>query len=352
VNQELLERKSPMHELTKFENCDWQAIAESYVYVTAAGFESRACCGPKLVSSRVPLNAAFVLEFREHVIPENQSNLTRIVLVLEKKAPVKVLQIETVEHLQAKLTEFLAHGRCRVLVDVTAMTHAIILRALASISAAGTCPLVSYTEADEYYPRHIEAKKYLCYPDDERAFHAASTYEHKEVMYAGLSSVGTVKGFEGRILPTAPTTVILFPTFKRLRTAAILAELEVNSKVFMLGVPVRADLKWRERALRVINHDLINEDTDVLVAVDTLSPLDCYTKLNTLLEKRIASPRGNIVICPHGSKMQTVAVWRFCTENPDVRVVLAHPKEFFPKKYSLGHRDTFVFDPSVAWKQA
>ena len=119
----------------------------------------------------------------------------------------------------------------------------------------------------------------------------------------------------------------------------------------MIGKLVRADLKWRERALRIINYDLIDPNTDELVEVSTLSPSECFSKLSNLLKEGIVSPRGNIIICPHGSKMQTVGVWRFCVENPDVRVILSHPKEFFPKKYSTGYRNTFVFDPAIAWPE-
>lgn len=166
-----------------------------------------------------------------------------------------------------------------------------------------------------------------------------------------MASIGTVKGFEGRLIPTAPTSTILFPTFKRLRISAILSELEVNKRVFVLGKPVRADLKWRERALRIINYDLIDPNTDKLVEVTTLSPTKCFSKLTELLKKGIVSPRGNIIICPHGSKMQTVGVWHFCANNPDVRIVLSQPTEFFPLKYSTGYRDTFVFDALLAWPE-
>lgn len=334
-----------MNELDTFYAFDWQTTAESYVYITAAGFEGRARRGPGLVTDRLALKAAYVLDFRDHVIPENKRNLKWIISRIKKRADVIVVQDDLIDQIQATLANYVTNTRTRILVDITAMTHALILRTLNCVLATGTTPVILYTEAREYYPRRAQADRYLCFPDDERAFHAASRYEHKEIMYAGLTSVGTVKGFEGRILPTAPTTIILFPTFKRLRTAAILAGLEVNRKVFMLGVPVRADLKWRERALRVINHDLIDEDTDVLIPVTTLSPAECYDKLDALLQQGIATPRGNIIICPHGSKMQTVGAWQFCIQNPDVRVVLAHPKEFFPRKYSIGHKDTFVFDP-------
>lgn len=335
-------------ELTDLKGVDWPAHKPGYLYLTAAGFEPRARRGPDVVARAVPLVKSFVLEFRDKTIPQNAANLQRIKTRLMRSGPVAVCQHHCVGGLEAEIRRIVDTHRCRVIVDVTAMTHALILESLEVVRRAGTIPLVLYTEAREYYPTKHDAMKYLKYPDDERAFHAASRYEGQAVMYAGLSSVGTVSGFEGRILPTAPTTVILFPTFKRLRTAAMLAELEVRRKVFMLGVPVRADLRWRERALRVINYDLINSETDLVLRVDTLSAGSCYRRLCALVADGTVSPRGNIVVCPHGSKMQTVGVWLFCTENPEVRVAVAHPREFFPGKYSAGFGATFVFDPGAA----
>jgi hypothetical protein len=339
-----------MSDLKTFRDFDWQKTSRSYVYLGAAGFEQRAFRGPQLVSESLPLKAAIVLEFRKSISARNERNLRRIVSCLTKRVPTSVHQIGAMDEVGMKIAELVSGPETTILVDVTAMPHSAILRSLRFVADKGATPLVIYTEAEEYYPRFGDAHRYLRFADDERAFLAASRYEHKEIMYAGLTSIGIVKGFEGRILPTAPSTIILFPTFKRLRTAAILSDLEVNKKVFIVGSPVRADLEWRQRALRIINYDLIDEDTDVIVAVETLSPVACYNKLDELIQEGVACPRGNIIICPHGSKMQTVGVWRFCMDNPDVRVVLAHPKEFFDKKYSIGYRDTFVFDPGSAWR--
>jgi hypothetical protein len=342
-----------MSELRTFQEYDLAATSDAYVYLGAAGFEDRAVQVAQLLASAgVRLVAAFILEFRENVIPANQENEARLMTLFREdmRVPrIESIQVETVESTWDSIKSICAGSRHRTIMDISAMPHGTILRSLRSACLAETLPLVVYTEAEEYYPLYQDAMKYLKYEDDELAFDAASRQEEEHVMYGGTASVGTVRGYEGSIMPTAPTALILFPTFKRRRTSGLLAEIEVNKKVFLIGDPVRQDLKWRKRALLVINYDLIDKDTDHVEQLQTLSPHACYSALTSLLQRGIVSPRENIVICPHGSKMQTVGVWKFCEDFPDTRVVLSHPKEYFPQKYSVGCRDSFVFDPMLEW---
>lgn len=315
------------------------------LFIAAGGFEDRCTRALELLlAANANLASVVLLEFRRPIIPENERNLKRMVSWLGhhgKPAPA-ILQTELIE----SIGEITSGQRFRdAVVDITSMSNALILRTLRSLSKANISFTVMYTEAEEYYPTFKDAAKYLKYEDDELAFGAAAQQENRQIMYAGLASLGTVRGYEGRLNPTAPTTIILFPTFKRLRIGSILAELEVNRRIFMMGIPVRADLQWRRRALNIINFDLIDSDTDLIIDVSTLSPADTLNALRRFFVDGIINPRMNTVVCPHGSKMQAVGVWQFCQENPDVRVVLSHPNEFFPKKFSTGYRDTFVFDP-------
>lgn len=343
----------PVKELVTVDSWNWRGAASTFSYVCAAGFEDRALRGVEILAKeKIPISQAVIVEFRESVLDENLRNCDSIKATLKKRvgleaSRISVVQIDGIESLWDLMLSFKGSRKQKVILDITAMPHGIILRALRSAYRNRIIPVVWYTEAETYYPSLKDASKYLDNADDELAFDIASRQEVEAVMYAGLASVGTVKGYEGRIIPTSPTSVVIFPTFKRLRTSAILSELEVNRRVFMMSLPVREDLKWRERALRVINFDLIDPDTDIVRTLSTLSPMDCYRELTRLLSDGIVSPRGNIIICPHGSKMQTVGIWMFCEENPEVRVVIAHPREYFPSKYSVGFRSTFAFDPAT-----
>jgi len=345
----------PTPELQTFVGYSWDSNTK-YVYVGAGGFEDRAVRGAELLAgSAIHLAAAVILEFRSRNIPQHQQNERKIRSILDKKFPTAALfemQTELVEQIPSVLGGILPAPDLRVIVDVSAMPHSLVLRALRTVSNAGHTPLVVFTEAEDYYPRKRDAEKYLAIDDDEVAFDAAANQENKHIMYAGLASVGVVKGFEGRITPTAPTSIILFPTFKRLRISSILTELEVKTRVFVLSKPEREDLRWRERALRIINYDLVDFDTDHFLTVSTLSPKETFNELCRLFERGILTPRGNTIICPHGSKMQTVGVWQFCDVNPEVRVILSHPTEFFPKKYSVGFRETFIYEPSFQGAEA
>jgi hypothetical protein len=329
--------------LERIEEVDWDKCTQGLVFIAAAGFEDRVLRGAERVRDlRVRLTAAVTLEFRHRAIPANDAHLAILEDTLRGQVRSGCLlrrQIEVVESLWGDLSK----GQ-EVLIDISGMPHSIVLRTLRSASHHGIKPIVLYTEAATYYPAHEEAMKYLKYSDNEMAFYHASQQEDAEVMYAGMATVNTIRGYEGRLSPTEPTVIILFPTFKRTRTSAILGELEVQRKVFFIGKPVRRDLRWRMRAMEIINFDLIDPTTDLVRHVSTLSPVDTYSALTGLFAEEVISPRHNVLIAPHGSKMQTIGVWLFCEANQFVRAIASYPREYFPAKYSVGWRESFVCD--------
>jgi hypothetical protein len=316
-----------------------------FAWVCVAGFEDRAIrATQRMVASPAQLAAAVILNFEEPFFKENDRNRARLSSLLRQRLrqdAIKAVAIQDVKHVCSIVAGF---GVGTVFLDISSMPHGPVMTYLHAFRKLAQRLIVVYTEAETYYPRRQEANNYLKYVDDEAAFLAACKQEDSDVMFAGLSSVGVLPGFEGRLLPTSPSVIISFPTFKRLRTSSVLADLEVHRKVFLIGRPVRTELAWRARALRVINLDLIDEDTDFVQEVSTLSPLECLLQLKRLIDDDVVPSSWNILICPHGSKMQTVAVWGFCAERDDARVVISHPRQFFPKKYSEGWRETFLLD--------
>ena len=315
--------------------------------VCAAGFEDRATFVARLLNEEgATLAGARVIEFPKSGFPEHETNMRAIVAAIDArrpKAPLQRLPVAAAE----TAWDGLGGAAGRALLDISAMPHETALRLLRSAWKKGIRPDIAYVEADSYYPKKADADDYLQYEDDEIAFEAASRQESAEVMYAGLSSIHTVAGFEGRVLATRPTNLVMFPTYKRFRSAAIVSELEVRTRLFVTGVPERPDLAWRARALEVINFDLIDRGTDEVLRLSTLSAGDTFVALAKRVAAGLLDLRDNVIICPHGSKMQTVGVWWFCETYPDARIVVSQPRTWFPGKYSQGSGRAFALELRV-----
>jgi hypothetical protein len=136
--------------------------------------------------------------------------------------------------------------------------------------------------------------------------------------------------------------LISFLTLKRSRLAAILREYESNVRVLIEGVPIRDDLKWRERLMEIINFDIIEDNRHAICKVETLDWQVTYRILSDLYNKENARYRFNVLLAPLGSKMQTLGAWVFASQNPGVRAVTSTPAKHFPEKYSNGYRQTFL----------
>ena len=61
----------------------------------------------------------------------------------------------------------------------------------------------------------------------------------------------------------------------------------------------------------------------------------CYYP-GTLIEYKKYSENSNITIAPLGSKLQTLAIFLFAKEYPDIQLLFSLPKEWNPKRYSNG----------------
>ena len=329
------------------------ADGERALLVCGAGFEDRSSRSAQLlVSSNTKLVGAVVLRFAGENQTENESGRRAIQEALSAKLSQSQIVEGWMDRPEASIEKADALASGTVLVDVSSLPHSAVLQVLRHFSAMTKQLRVLYTEAESYYPTKEAAQQYLVHDDDETAFLAACRQEDAEVMFGGNTKVSLLPGFEGRLLPTSQTAIVLFPTYKRLRTSSVLAELEVHRKVIIFGNPIRPDLDWRARALRIVNLDMVDDGTDVVRQESTLSPAGCFHTLEDLVANNILPVTWNILICPHGSKMQSVAVWGFCTRHRDVRVVISRPTKFYPKKYSSGVGDTFMFDISAHWPWA
>lgn len=161
-------------------------------------------------------------------------------------------------------------------------------------------------------------------------------------MYSSNCEIQEVPELPGRIFPNRPVMLLAFFAFKRSRLSCILNQYETNARILIQSTPVREDLKWREKALEIINFDLIDGNRNNIKKLPTLDWEQTYSFLTELYSKNNNAYRFNMLLAPLGSKMQTVGAWYFAIKNPDVKVITSTPRKHFPDKYSIGYTDTHL----------
>lgn len=232
--------------------------------------------------------------------------------------------------------------RGHVVCDITGLSRHLILSVLTQIYRKEIKFSLIYTEAKEYYPRKQDFRSFLKLKDVSDAFKELTDYEEAEIVYSSNCEIQEVPELPGQIFPSRPVMLLAFFAFKRSRLSCILSQYETNARILIQSIPVRQDLKWREKALEIINFDLIDGNKNNIIKLPTLDWKLTYSFLTELYSKNYNGYRFNMLLAPLGSKMQTVGAWYFAIKNPDVKVVTSTPRKHFPDKYSIGYTDTHL----------
>jgi hypothetical protein len=309
--------------------------------VAAAGFEDRIMALPAVLSgSKARIQHAIILDYPNQKL--NEPLRTKFISALSKIAGsvelIRILPDWTINKWKPP------KPGTPVIVDVTGMNRAVMFEALAALHDTGETPDVAYTEAEQYYPlkRAYDLLTKDCAP--EKAFSRYLREEKKHFAYSYDSRLGISRRFAGRPEPGKPFMLIGFFAFKRSRLQTVLQSLELEKKVFILGEPVRSDLKWRTHCMEIANWDLLMKNIDSVQPLTTLDPFEVYNYLESATYENNDYARYNIMVAPLGSKMQTLGCYLFVRRHAEVTVLFSHPRAFFPKRFSTGYRETFFID--------
>ncbi|MEW6104162.1 MAG: hypothetical protein AB1630_10205 [bacterium] len=185
---------------------------------------------------------------------------------------------------------------------------------------------IIYTEAKTYFP----SKKDVKMP--------------KEVyLSSGVKEIITLPRFNGIFYPGYSILLIIFLGFDPIRARGAINFLQPSRKIGIIGEPPRKSRKWRADEAKKRNIKIFDE-MDNILQLSTFDYKQTMLELNKLY--REFSSSSNIAICPLGSKLQTVGVFLFARNHPDVKLLFPIPVEFHPKRYSKGYIKTWqiVFD--------
>lgn len=311
--------------------------------IVCAGFEDRVtAASERLASAKFTFERVLIATYSDQKNQASEKSLRSAVAALcTNPDAVLVEGFEDSEQYESVVLQ-LAKNSSHVFCDISGFNTGGIFSTLSLLLKSSTPFTILYTEAETYYPTQADMQPITSYSDDLDGLKALEAYEGSERLYSRSCVPGYIENFEGNFSPGYPFFLIAFLAFKRSRLGAILQELAASKRVLIAGSPPRIDLAWRSEAIRAINSDLIQTNSDEVIDLDTLCPETTLRELRRIYLEDDNRYRYNFVVAPLGSKMQKVACWMFGIFHPNVAMLSASPTKIFDDKYSVGSGETFV----------
>lgn len=310
------------------------------VFLCALGFEPRCLAIPRLLAdSGYRSNRVVILEYDTN-IDDNEKNrreLTACLNIISDDVQSLVLGEPDAPNRLRQILEFATKdntaGSPKITFDVSAAANRFVVTTMAILCESNGSLNLLYSEAATYHPTEAE------YEAEPSVWQSESELG----LERGVGDVRPSREAPGQHFDPLPDAVILFPTFKRERSQAVIDFVDPSlignrgeQIVWLVGIPHLEENQWRIDALRDIN-ELSAED--VQYEVSTLRYQDTLKTLEAIYSR--LSDRYKLTLSPIGSKMQALGSSLFSYIHPDARIVFAIPKEYNAALYSGGCRETW-----------
>lgn len=224
----------------------------------------------------------------------------------------------------------------RVHFDISVAANRLLLRSLHTLLRSDAIVTVLYAEAEIYHPT-LEA-----FNSD----HAQWIADGPLGLEQGVELVEASFTYPGQHIDALPQCVVLFPSFRRERSASVISHVDPSllvspgdQLVWIIGVPHLEKDQWRVDAMRAIN--AIRPDA-VQYEVSTFDYRDTLRRLELIYRDKWE--RFNISVSPIGSKLQALGTALVCYLHPDIRLVFAVPKVYNAAQWSEGCREVWQVD--------
>jgi len=313
-------------------------VSPPNAFICAQGFEDRCDAIARLLVSRNVRLKSVVLITLNSNSKEDEENGRRIVEMLAPlatRAPVLINGDDSTFSRQLKDAlgggEFIEDEENHILLDISVAANRACIRLLANCLEFDCQLTVGYAEAATYHPTSEE-------------------FKNDESVWMSEDSLGTEKGVEdispseelpGEHLEAASNVVVLLPSFRHERSAAIVSHVDPallmktsDDVIWIVGRPHLEDDLWRRDAMRRLNR--IADDAKVCEA-STFDYREVWRILESIYNDRWEA--SNITLSPLGSKLQAIGVTLFCLRHSDVRVLFSVPQQYNRKQWSHGVRD-------------
>lgn len=289
------------------------------LYVTGVSFEERCLALPESLSLRTGNERALLVEFLgyENVGPYLQ-NRARIHQVLRAKgyAPV-VIEGEPSRPLEAlrQIAEEIKRTTPeKVFLDISTLPRNYLF---------GVCRLLALY----HIPTFIRYYK----PQD-----------YGTELSRGVGSVQTIAGFEGSSTSSGEVVLAIILGFEGYKALQAWERIGPTRVIALLGdPPFKPGFLDRSRQH---NDELLTKLKDVHVErLHTSDVLVAKNQLQRLYQECTSGGREiSFVLCPLGTKLQSLAAFAFATQNKDVSVLYVSSLRYFSENYSTGYHSEFT----------
>lgn len=313
--------------------------ATSGIFVCALGFEPRCLAIARtLAASGWKASKCLIL-----TLNSNTENDRKNLGPLRNELETMSSHVETLNADEARYTRNLSRALddnttsdTHVHFDISVAANRLLLRTLHTLLRSDTRLTVLYSEAETYYPTREEF-------DANRSQWIADGPLGLE---QGVELVEPSFTYPGQHVDALPQCVILFPSFRRERSASVISHVDPSllmsageQVVWIVGVPHLQEDRWRTEAMRSIN---AIEVAAVQYEVSTFDYRDTLRSLELIYREKWQ--RFNISVSPIGSKLQALGTALMCYLHPDVRLVFAVPKIYNARQWSDGCRQMWEVD--------
>ena len=332
---ELVDTLSELDDIAPLQTGDMASDPPEDLFLCTLGFEQRCLTLPwQLSEAGYRAHRSYYFKYPTN-LDDNAVNLPKLERSLRIIAPKveslgsdepefsnrfrKILDLVTSESIEKTP---------RITFDISVTANRLILQCIKVLLEYDLSVRLVYSEAEIYYPTKEEYKK------DEARWQSGGLVGLEQ----GVSDVLPSIDYPGAALDPLPDLVVLFPSFNRERSMAVVSFVDPslvtssgNKVVWLLGDPHLEIDHWRLEAVKKINGIGESEPQHHVSTFDYKETLRTLEKLHM-----DTSEQHTITVSPLGSKMQALGTAIFCYMHPDVRIIFAMPKEYNAAHYSKG----------------
>jgi hypothetical protein len=288
------------------------------LYLISISFEDRCLA---VLRDLPPNNAnrqALILDFLgyENISPYIFNKREALSILKQKGYPVHILDVELTRPLQALLTIEGALARLNVrdvVFDISTMPRNYLFGICKLLSSIGLPTTIRYYRPGDYGTE----------------------------LSRGIGEVSPIPGFEGNVSAMGDTVLAVVLGFEGYKALTAWERVGPSKVIPLIGQPAYIEKfldisrKQNSEFLEATgNPDLVPLHThDVIAAKRQL--VEVYARVSA------EAPSSSLVVCPLGTKLQSLAVFGFAYQRPEVSVIYVSSLSYFVEGYSRGYQPEF-----------
>lgn len=289
------------------------------LYLTTASFEERCVALPNDLPPAEAADSAVVIDFSgyENVAPYLFNRASMLDAFTQKGyRPMRLdadvtSPLEALRRVEAAISEA---NSAEVLLDISTLPRIYLF---------GICRLLAMIGV----PTKIRYYRPLDYGSE---------------LSRGIGSVQAIPGFEGDVGPTKETVLVVILGFEGYKALHAWERIGPSRVVALYGdPPYEPEFLTRSKNY---NSDFIKQANKVREgSLHTFEVVKAKSQLKKLYEEVTAeAPENSFILCPLGTKLQSLAAFAFAYENEAVAVAYVSSLSYYTEEYSRGFQPDFT----------